>query len=348
MPEFITFGELKNSTVPDVAGVCASTDQFKQYVNQAVRMLMRRGGWAGTVARMHTCIRGDCAVWPREVETVLAISSCGRNFPVRDYWYSFLPIQKSDFFGGPFFFNNGTFQGNVLMESDATTPVFNPIHPQLPNYVRAYCYHQKDLGKTITLFGEDENGQPLTSTDSNNIPRDGYVLTLGNPWVQTPMKVRRIFRVLKDCTVAPVRLYQFDAANNLQLDLAVYQPTETSPSYIHTRLRGQAPVIGNVCGQTTPVCDRKASLDALVKLQFIPVCNDYDLVLIQNLDAIQDMILSIRMKGEGNKAASEEYELSAFKELQYQQRDRFPIEQFTCSFNPYGTARLDFVTGGFI
>ena len=88
-------------------------------------------------------------------------------------------------------------------------------------------------------------------------------------------------------------------------------------------------------------------ITALVKLAFVPVVNPNDLVLIENEDALCHMIQSIRYREAGNAGAATQFELDAFRELNYQLRDRFPIEQLTIDFRPFGTADLNRVTGGF-
>jgi hypothetical protein len=146
---------------------------------------------------------------------------------------------------------------------------------------------------------------------------------------------------LKDQTQGIVRLFQFDQINNVLLNCAEYQPSEMSPAYQHSRLQGFR-FTPNSCNQGLK------SIKALIKLQFVEVQSDTDLVLIDNLDAIQLMIHSIRNRDKGNDGLSKTQEIDAIRELNYDLRDKFPIEQFVCSFNPYGTARLERVVGGMI
>ena len=79
-----------------------------------------------------------------------------------------------------------------------------------------------------------------------------------------------------------------------------------------------------------------------------PVVNPDDLVLIENEDAIRDMVMAIKQKEAGELQEAAASEANAFRELNYQMRDRFPIEQFTIDFRPFGNASLNRVTGGFI
>src|SRR5262249_10176007 len=114
-----------------------------------------------------------------------------------------------------------------------TTPVFNPIGCAAGVYIRAYPERQADVGKTITIYGVDSNGQELfTKQNGDWLP--GVVLTLAIPFVSTPFTLRTITRVQKDVTKGKVRLFQYDATNNVLLDCAVYSPDETTPAYQHT------------------------------------------------------------------------------------------------------------------
>ena len=68
--------------------------------------------------------------------------------------------------------------------------------------------------------------------------------------------------------------------------------------------------------------------------------HDDDQVLIENEDALVNMILSIRNKEQQNVTAAMQFETLAFRELNYEMRTRFPDEQFNMNFKPFGRDSL--------
>lgn len=339
----ITFGDLKTSRLVQIASAPPDSPEFASLVNAAIRQLMTRGNWFGTVQPMEGCVTDQCVVWPRYVATPLAINVCGRPTELANRWYHFLPWDPSHVANACNYFQHGR-GGNITAEMDGTSPVFNPIACNTGMYLQFYIDNVTDVGKTITIFGIDSNGQVIRTQHSNGVWQEGVELTLTVPYVQTPMLVRKVTRILKDLTNGMVRGYQWDGSslsgsNPLLLDLCAYQPSETSPDYLHSRLHGFRPhQVG--CAFTR--------ITALVKLGFVPVVNDDDLVLIENEDAIRDMVMAIKKKEAGDVVGATAAEANAFRELNYQMRDRFPIEQFTTDFRPFGSAPLSRVTAGFM
>jgi hypothetical protein len=337
----LTYGQLKEGPCSKIAGFCVTSPDFTGYVNQAVRQLMRRGNWWGTVQPMRGCVYDNCITWPRYVGTVLAVNRNGHYSELANRWFQFMDWSGIDL--GSFGLTPGhrhDFPNTTVF--DGTTPVFNPIPCGQSRYVLVYPSVQADLVKTITLFGVDSNGQDVRQK-INGMWSDGITLTLALPYVKSPMKFQKITRVLKDRTQGVVRLYQWDGVNlNPDLtpnvfDLAQYDPSETSPDYQHSKILGGV----GPCG-----CVRQ--ITALVKLAFIPVFNDNDLVLIENQDAISNMIQSIRYREKGDADRSLQWEKDAFRELNYELRDRVPDEQFVVTFRPFGRESLNRKTLGMI
>jgi hypothetical protein len=339
----LTYGALKSSRVLQIASAPPSSPEFASLVNAAIRQLMTRGNWFGTVQPLEGCVTDSCIVWPRYVATPLAINICGRPTELANRWYRFLPWDPSHVAAACNYFQHG--QGGALTaEMDGSLPVFNPIACLAGMYLQFYIDNIADVGSTITIFGIDSNGQVIRTTHADGTFQEGVELALAVPYVQTPMLIRKVTRVLKDVTLGMVRGYQWDGTSMngalpLLLDLCVYSPAETSPDYLHSRLHGYRPHSAG-CAFTR--------VTALVKLGFVPVVNDDDLVLIENTDAIRDMVQAIKKKEAGDVSGAAAAELSAFRELNYQMRDRFPIEQLTTTFRPFGAASLGRVTAGFM
>lgn len=331
MPSLLTFKNLKDSDVPGRVGVCSTSDAFRDYTNKATRMLMNRGDFWGTVERIKLCVYNSCLVWPRYVGTVKAVNLNGHPTSLMNHWYEFMPLSAGDFCSGGFGFSNGSCHGNIAIINDGMSPVFNPIACGSPKYIRAYPSTQQDVGKTTRIFGLDENGQTIRTQNADLTWTDGVELTLALPYVSTSIKIREVFRIIKEETEGVVRYYQYDSVNDVLLDLVWLDPSEVSPMFRKSRLPKH-------CSCGTGSCDGLTSVDALVKLEFIPVRHDTDLVLISNIDALSDMMLSVKYSNAGDKDMAKDFEAKAVRELNLELNNKFPNEQTPIEINPFGSA----------
>lgn len=317
-----TFGDIQKSRVIQVASADPTSDDFLSLVNSATRQLMTRGNWWGTVQPMQGCVFGNCVTWPRYVESILALDVCGHHTIPANRWYRFTQWDEQVGQWARRWRDSGS---RYVTDSDGTMPVFNPIPCGHPMTIRFYVDNALDAGKTIRIYGLDSNNQPLTGARPDGTVQDGLVITLAVPYASSPMALNRIDRVVKDVTLGRVRGYQVDT-NGVLYDLCIYEASETSPDYVRTRIPGQG-------------CCRM--IMAMVKLAFVPVVFPDDLVLIENEDALRDMIISIKRKEAGDLAGSRAMEVSAFRELNYELKNRMPDEQFRVDFQPFGNDTLE-------
>lgn len=328
----LTFGELKASKAVDVAGVCATSDQFKGYVNEAVNRLLRRGDFTGSTVPIQVCVKRGCMVFPRYVHMVRKINVCRHPIPTRNLWYEFLP--DNDRWWYPLF----TGHSGCSLTNDGRTPVYSDV-PGEGKLIRAYLVYNEDIGKTVTIFGVDNNGQELRTNNGDGTWSEGIVLALTKPFASTSTYVRRIDRVLKDETEGDVRLFAYDPVTDILDDIALYGPSETNPDYERYRLNA-----ATWPSTTTPgapnCCNTSFSVVALVKLRFFPVKHDTDLVIIDNVEAIKDMIQSIRFGEAGDFTNADKAEIRALRELNMQIADHNPEPQIAVSNDVFGSTGI--------
>lgn len=328
----LTFKQAKDSLeLANVSGVCGSSDAFRSYLNKAVRMLMTRGNFWGTVQLMRFCVYNECLVWPRQVGTILAINTCGRQVNVWNNWFQFAHIGgRRDWEGAGFTIDGFQCFGNLNMENQGTTPVYFQVPCGNNFYVRSYPGVRADIGKKITLFGIDSNGQAVRTKNSDGIWQDGETLVNALPFVSSTKRYREITRVVRDQTSFPGRMYYYDPDNNVLRDCAVYDPTDTNPDFRFTKIPGL------IHKRTASGVNGCLQVSALAKLQFVEVQNDNDLVLISNLDAIGNMIQGIRKSDGGDSGGGETDVARAVHEMNLELRDKFPQEQTPISIRPAG------------
>jgi hypothetical protein len=328
----LTFKQAKDSTeLANVSGVCGSSEQFRSYLNKSVRMLMTRGNFWGTVQLMRFCVYNECLVWPRQVGTILALNTCGRPVNVWNNWFQFSHMgSQRDILSEGFTIDGYRCIGNLNMENQGTTPVYFQVPCGKNFYIRSYPGVRADIGKTITIFGIDSNGQEVRTKNADGIWQDGETVVNALPFASTTKRYREITRVVRDKTSLPGRLFYYDPDNNVLRDCATYDPTDTAPDFRFTKIPG-------LVNTRTPSCaNGSMQVSALVKLQYVPVENDNDLVLISNLDAIGNMIQAIRKSDGGNSEGGETDVARAVHEMNLELRDKFPEEQTPIVIRPAG------------
>lgn len=309
------------------------TASFSNYVNDACRQLMRRASYWGTVQPMEGCIIDGCVVWPRTVASVLAVNVCRHPVDIRNFWYRFLNYDRT--FGDFQFWHWGHHMR--IFEFDGTTPVNKPIFCSSGMFILLFPGDPTDVGKNVTIYGIDGNGQMIRTQRSDGTIQDGVQMQLALPSTQSPFFIRRIDRVVKDQTNFPVRAFQWDGralnpdGSKTIVDVAVWDAGDISPDYIHSRINR------HICPSAT--CNTK--ITALVKLAFVPAVFNDDLVIIENQDALRDMIIAIRKKEAGDIATSIMYEKTAIRELNFESQQRWPYEQTSVSFRPFGHDSLN-------
>lgn len=292
-----TFLEAKQSgAINDIAGSCPNGEKFRNLLNEATSRLMRRGDWDGTIVPIYVCVNANCIVFPRYVAEVRKLKLCNRTIPIQNSFYDF------NVFG-----NNwrqcwsSWWQGDARMIGSTRSPVYQDVQGE-GRLIRAYPRLNSDAGKTLTIFGIDNNGQTLRHLDEIQNWQDGKIITLEKPFGSTDVYVRSIDRVLKDRTQGVVDVYAYNAATDKLEDIAHYDPSETNPAYAKYQLHAGC-------------CSISRSIVALVKLTYVPVQDDTDLVLVENLDSLADMMQSLKLKKAGDIQGSTNYEASAVREL---------------------------------
>ncbi len=312
-------------------GKCPQGDGFRNLLNEATSRMMRRGDWDGTVVPIYVCVYGGCVVFPRYVGQVRKINVCNRNVAIKNNWSDF------NLFGSDWRNTWGNWRGDELFNSGVggrghcngarmigsnSTPVFQDVMGE-GRLIRAYPRLNMDLDKNITIFGTDNSGQPLMHQDEIGNWVEGKIITLQKPFGSTDVYVRHIDRVLKDKTQGIVDVYAYNVAEDKLENVAHYEPSETNPAYAKYQLH-----VG--CANSLK------SVVALVKLRYIPVQVDTDLVLIENLDALADMIQSLRYRKAGDSNAAKEYEASAIRETNLDLWNKDGEDGVTVQNAPFG------------
>jgi hypothetical protein len=327
----LTLGQVKNSTVANIAGVNVNDAQFYGYVNDAVRMLMDLGDWWGSVVSMTGYVAQGCITWPKQIDAVLAMNINDRSVQISNQWYSFTPIRGT--YAGlaqsygcscdDFISRWGTYgTQDSIIEFAGTQPMFDPPTPADPFRIQVTADNSADYGKTVTIYGQDENAQEIFATRDDGSTQRGVPFVLSQAGTISTQVFSTVTAVTKDITVSLVRAWKYTTATGRVC--AIWSGGQTSPQFLFSRL-------ANV-PQNTTFC-----LSALVKLGFEPVTQDSDILPLGNLDAIKIMIQAIRKREAGDIDGSVNFEKDAIRRLNMELNSRLPVDQMPIVQEPFGS-----------
>jgi len=327
--------------IRDVARDCSTSADYVDKINSVTRMLMKRGNWWGTEVLMRMCIRGCKIVWPSYVGTVTGVRfCCFGQMQLANNWFSILGTMGGQ---GAYAAGYGAYSGigfggwiaPTMFDKD-TSPVHTQITGNTGHYVRYNVVKSNDYGKTIRIYGTKFGGQPLQELDANGVWQMGITLTAANPFAQSTDLITRIDQVVREQTEGMSYLYEFDAVQNKQLQLAVYQPNESNPQYRVSQVSGFNQIRNGEDSNGQKIW----TLDALVKLQYFPVTNDRDFLFIGDYDALSYGIQALNFDNDNDPQNAEAYYAKAIRELNFESRDKNPAQTFVVKSRMMGSCTI--------
>lgn len=306
----LTFGQFKQSRARIIANIDPSSDTFREYTNEAIERIFWTGeNFFGLTQRFRICPRGNCLTMPRAVASVEAMWNCNQPVILRNQWFEYLDsgpwLQEDCRQNGQanglgcgtngLLWQSGCGYGNALDRGTACT--FRDI-TGLNKKIKVYADVAEDADVVITLQGFDENRNWIR-TEPDGVGTgwiDGEQVAIN---VSTPQLSTKFFSslvsVIKPVTNGAVRLYEYNTDTTTQLDMAVYEPSETLPSYRRVYIPGLecVPCCGT-CDEEDDTQCRRQVVTIIGRMEFIPVQVDNDWINPPCPSAIKDMIQAVR------------------------------------------------------
>lgn len=270
----------------DIKGACAKAvnlcegdERLYDYVNEAVERLLYGGNWKGTTQTFRLCVNASsCLVFPREVETPLAVAFCNFGAPIRSVWFEF----SENGFGTICPDSNCL---NALVDRGETPAFDEVLDPDGDGDRRLAVYADvtESAGKYIWLEFYDPNGQwvrteiPPASGNWFDGERVAIPTTAGQyAYTVNMVKAGGLVRVRKDVTRGLIRLYEHNTTTAALRPLGYYQADETVPMYRRS-------VVPN---HSSGDCEQQSMVVA-AKFRFIPATSDDSWILISHRGAIR-------------------------------------------------------------
>src|SRR5689334_17718598 len=163
MPAYeLTLGEARtDSQIRAISGVCNDSTLFADQVNTVTRRLLRRGNWFNQEQIMRLCIYGCRLALPKQVGTLLGIRFCksgGDWIQIKNSWWSVAGFRSCNAWG-----QNSL---DALLYDEGTAPCYNEITGNTGKYLRWSIVKQRDVGKTMRVYGFQYGNQPLQEQNS--------------------------------------------------------------------------------------------------------------------------------------------------------------------------------------
>jgi hypothetical protein len=338
--------DFRLSRGPRVLGICAENLPLcAQYVNGAQRRLIfaREAGdesWWGTWAEVqfsNVSLSNPYITCPREVARLEKLNICGCPTPIQNQFYEYLD------------FGNGrlpkTSCGATWLSCNRVAVSRNNAitfaEPSMsPFIVRVFANDPVDSegSKRVLLQGKDDTDSVIYGLDFNK-QIQGEFVTLTDPFVEAANHYSVLSGIQKDFTTGDVQIFAVDPTTGDQQLLLTMAPGETVAGYRRYYLNN---LPTNCCSETGATAN--LTVTAIAKLEPIPVSVDTDYLVLQNLEAIIEECIAIRMSEMDNTDAQQlalVHHVNAIRMLNSEIGHYLGIQNPAVNFAPFGSARLE-------
>ena len=297
-------------------GTC-STPTIDGRIDEAQRRLMAKPEVAPKLRRrMRFVVRNRVFAVPSCVETILWADVDGAPTQVWSDFYEFLS-------GGP-----GDLEYQI--PSSGLTKALvdlgdSPLQYDIPTSLGntgynlvAFSKEVSDFTKTLTLRGLDSRNDAVGSVVSGafvpgealpiNHWQNGTEGLIHGAW-STDVRIstgmyRQLVQVNKPLTASPISLYAVVPSTNAMYLLAKFRPDEKVPHYRRYRVTN-----------TVDTGDDTTTILTLVRIRYEKATQSDDALLIQNLDALKNMVIAISKENSGDLQGFANYEANAVRLL---------------------------------
>jgi hypothetical protein len=348
MPHKLRLYDLKQSGLPAALGMCAeNTNGLASIVNAAQRRLLYakesgEEGWWSTFAeiRFQASRATPYITMSREIARLELIDVCGCPVPLRNSFYEYLQYGNGRMPNlSPWRNWNRYTQG--FTRNNAVTFV-DPLPAPNPFFLKIFITNAADASGAlrILLQGTDSTGSTIYTQDGYN-PTVGQFVPFAFPFAIAPMEMSSITGIQKDVTAGAIQIFQSDPAGVIPDKLLLtMEPGETTANYRRYYLDH----LPCWCCQPPPSSvPQPVTVNAIAKLDLVPVAVDTDTCLIQNQEALILECQAVRMSKMDTQSAAQkaaEYHQEAIRLLNGELTHFLGKDNVAVRFSPFGSADL--------
>jgi hypothetical protein len=294
----VTLSDLKASRFPESLNLPPSDSRIVQFANDATRRLLPLGRWWGTLGKYAISADKGMITLPRQIASIEAVAINHSPVPVHDRIYEFLAN------------GYGTRDDTNLQGiSEAQYRGHYPINIDVSGTdkkLQWVCDLPDDVGKPVTTYGLDATGNWIR-TKVGGVWQDGETVTL----VQTPGTLStNVFSKVTDIQLPSDMdgqswLYTNSTDDGSSSLIGQYEYYETRPSFSRWLFPSLV-----AATSASPVL-----VEVLAKLEFLPVRNDSDYLLLGNTIALTFGAMAAQADEEGRWADSNTLMVKAVAQL---------------------------------
>lgn len=296
------------------SGTCR-TSVIDERINEALFRVMDMDDWDCLRKQVRVTVNDRCFCLPYCVEKILWADIDGTAVRVYAEPYQFLSSGPGDLDT-----RTGILQ-DILDKGDGWPTMYDiPTKYELDDVeytpsgmpLFARCVSRSDVGKVLKVWGTNTLGEEIYEEIALVQWADGVEGNIVGKFDTISAGIGAlsfvdINRVIKPETSGYVSLYATDLDTKFMSFLAKYSPRETVPSF-------RRYAITNKC------CQNDSAVLALVRMRYVPLADEDDIVPIDNLQALKMMIIAIREENAGNIQGAVQYEMQAKRLMEERQR----------------------------
>jgi len=259
-------------------------------INEATNWLIPKVKGGYIFCRYSFNITGNIITLPRECISLIKLRVNNEISHINNRWFEFIGYGTGGLDYGGGYWCDVAYMGRGF-----------PTITNLSRPSKLLVYSEiEEPSKFITIIGYDENGKRI---------EEKLKIQKTEPFY-TQSSFIKIEAIEKDMTEGYVYLSSFDSSTNDRINLGVYAPSETNPSYTRYYIRG-----GGNAQQGT----------GIVRLGYIPVYKDTEPLIIQNLPALSLMLKALHNYKTGDIQKAQAYEMNAIRLLDEQIEAEEPL-----------------------
>ena len=302
----------------ETIGVCQSDPKVRNYANESQQRLLMdnlapdEGFWGGWVTMAFsaavTAPNAAYITTPREVARLTDIAVCKRPIPMRNGFFEYLAFGPGL---QPKTCNQNTCGGQFQGYDRDNVCTLSPLLPT-PQMIRVYPTDARDINRRVLVQGLDNNKMTVLTTDPGTGKAGaGEYLALKFPFVNSLNQFSTLDGLQKDETYGPLQFFQVDPSTGVEVALSSMGPNESTASYRRYLISG-IPNINQCCQTGTSL-----QVTAQARLDFVPVQNETDYLIIPNVEALIEESLAIHYERQDSSLAAQKAGIHHAKALAF-------------------------------
>ena len=326
----------------ETMGICQADPMVAAYANDSCERLMidpkaADEGWYGSTVTLNLKVQiinhAAYVVTPREIARLVVMGICQHPIEIRNKFYEYLQFGAGiqgcgdRRCGSPF----------AAYERDNVITL-SPLLAT-PQKIIIYPNDVRDTGARVLLQGKNEHGQIILTTDpGTGLSVLGEYVVLNFPFVTSLNQFSMIIGIQKDQTYGPLQFFQLDPTTASQVSLSEMEPYEGVAWYRRYLVSGMSNRLLCCAPQ-----GKSLYITAQGKLDFVPVVNETDYLLIPNVPALLEEAQSLRysrMDSGNSEQKSAIHHSRALALLRGQATHYLGKINTAVNFRPFGSADL--------